>query len=66
MLIPCKPADLRRLAFFRKLTEFNGLMGYYQIESSELDMPDLEIIDKYHGLTRIEDQLYSFLSRFMA
>ena len=41
-------------------------MGYYQIESSELDMPDLEIIDKYHGLTRIEDQLYSFLSRFMA
>ena len=39
-----------------KLTEFNELMGYYQIASSELDMPDLEIIDKYHGLTRIEDQ----------
>lgn len=39
-----------------KLTEFNDLMGYYQIVSSELDMPDLEIIDKYHGLTRIEDQ----------
>ena len=39
-----------------KLTEFNELMGYYQIVSSELDMPDLEIIDKYHGLTRIEDQ----------
>ena len=49
MLIPCKPADLRRLAFFRKLTEFNGLMGYYQIESSELDMTDLEIIDKLHS-----------------
>jgi transposase len=39
-----------------KLMEFNDLMGYYQIVSSELDMPDLEIIDKYHGLTRIEDQ----------
>ena len=26
-------------------------MGYYQIVSSELDMTDLEIIDKYHGLT---------------
>ena len=39
-----------------KLTEFNELMGYYQILSSELEMDDLEIIDKYHGLTRIEDQ----------
>lgn len=39
-----------------KLTEFNELMGYYQIVSSELDMDDKEIIDKYHGLTRIEDQ----------
>ncbi|MBQ6518435.1 MAG: IS1634 family transposase [Anaerolineaceae bacterium] len=39
-----------------KLTEFNDLMGYYQIVTSELDMDDREIIDKYHGLTRIEDQ----------
>lgn len=39
-----------------KLTEFNELMGYYQIVTSELDMDDREIIDKYHGLTRIEDQ----------
>lgn len=39
-----------------KLTEFNELMGYYQITSSELEMDDLQIIDKYHGLTRIEDQ----------
>ena len=31
-------------------------MGYCQIVSSELDMNDPEIIDKYHGLTRIEDQ----------
>lgn len=39
-----------------KLMEYRELMGYYQIVTSELDMPDLEIIDKYHGLTRIEDQ----------
>lgn len=39
-----------------KLSEFNELMGYYQIATSELDMPDREVIDKYHGLTQIEDQ----------
>ena len=39
-----------------KLTEFNELMGYYQIASSELEMDAREIIGKYHGLTRIEDQ----------
>ena len=39
-----------------KLAEFNELMGYYQIASSELEMDAREIIDKYHGLTRIEDQ----------
>ena len=39
-----------------KLTEFNELMGYYQIVSSELEMQDTAIIDRYHGLTRIEDQ----------
>ena len=39
-----------------KLKEYNDLMGYYQIVSSELEMDDQEIIEKYHGLTRIEDQ----------
>ena len=39
-----------------KLNEFNELMGYYQIATSELDMPDREVIGKYHGLTQIEDQ----------
>ena len=40
----------------KKLTEFNELMGYYQIVTFELEMDDRDIIDKYHGLTRIEDQ----------
>ena len=39
-----------------KLNEFNGLMGYYQIATSELEMDDREVIEKYHGLTQIEDQ----------
>jgi len=39
-----------------KLSEFNKLFGYYQIVTSELEMPDREVIDKYHGLTQIEDQ----------
>ncbi len=39
-----------------KLDKFKDLMGYYQIVSSELDMPETEIIEKYHGLTQIEDQ----------
>ena len=39
-----------------KLRKFNELFGYYQIVTSELDMPDRKIIDKYHGLTQIEDQ----------
>ena len=39
-----------------KLNEFNELMGHYQIATSELEMDDREVIEKYHGLTQIEDQ----------
>ncbi len=47
---------LKGLLDEEKINEFNSLMGYYKIVSSELNMDDLEIIDKYHGLSRIEDQ----------
>lgn len=40
----------------KKLEEYTALMGYYQIRTSELEMDDREIIDKYHGLSRIENQ----------
>ena len=40
----------------KKLEEFTELMGYYQIRTSEVDMDDREVIDKYHGLSRIENQ----------
>lgn len=40
----------------KKLEEYTGIMGYYQIRTSELEMDDLDVIDKYHGLSRIENQ----------
>lgn len=40
----------------KRLEEFTEQMGYYQIITSELNMEPLEVIDKYHGLTQIEDQ----------
>ena len=49
-------ADLTPMIDEAKLTEFNDLMGYYQIVTSELEMGDREVIEKYHGLTQIEDQ----------
>ncbi len=39
-----------------KIAEFKKHMGYYQIVTSELTMDPLEVIEKYHGLTQIEDQ----------
>ena len=47
---------LRAMIDDEKLDAFKDLMGYYQIVSSETKMPSTEIIEKYHGLTRIEDQ----------
>lgn len=49
-------ADLVPMLDEAKVNEFNALMGYYQIVTSELEMDDREVIGKYHGLTQIEDQ----------
>lgn len=38
-----------------KIQEDIDLMGYYTILTSEVNEPDLKIIHKYHGLSRIED-----------
>ena len=47
---------LKSLIDFDKVAEYRKGMGYYQIVTSELTMDPLEVIDKYHGLTQIEDQ----------
>ena len=41
---------------FDKVAEYRNRLGYYQIVTSELTMDAQEVIDKYHGLTQIEDQ----------
>lgn len=41
-----------------KLEQYTSLMGYYQLRTSELDMDPQEVIDKYHGLSRIEAQFH--------
>jgi hypothetical protein len=38
-----------------KIQEYMDLLGYYTIMTSELTKTDSEIIDKYRGLSRIED-----------
>jgi transposase len=38
------------------------LMGYYTVMTSELDMPDNEVINKYHGLSRIEESFRTIKS----
>ena len=47
---------LRSAIDIDKVSEFKKEMGYYQIVTSELDRTDTDIIDIYHGLSRIEDQ----------
>jgi transposase len=38
-----------------KLKQQENILGYYLIKTSELNMSDLEVIEKYRGLSRIED-----------
>ncbi len=42
--------------FVREMADYRQSMGYYQIVTSELTMEPLEVIEKYHGLTQIEEQ----------
>lgn len=49
-------SDVKAFIDFDKVAEYKKSMGYYQIVTSELTMDPLEVIDKYHGLTQIEDQ----------
>ncbi len=39
-----------------KINEYKNGLGYYQIVTSELTMDDKTVIEKYHGLSQIEDQ----------
>jgi len=39
----------------KKIQDYLDMLGYYTLMTSEVDKSDREIIDKYHGLSRIED-----------
>lgn len=49
-------SDIKAFLDFEKVKEYRESMGYYQIITSEVSMDPLDVIDKYHGLTQIEDQ----------
>ena len=51
-----KSSQLKVLIDESKIKDFIGHLGYYQIISSETNLSEKEIIDIYHGLSRIEDQ----------
>jgi hypothetical protein len=38
-----------------RIKEYLDTLGYYTLMTSEIDKSDREIINKYHGLSRIED-----------
>lgn len=48
--------DLKAIIDYDKINKYKESFGYYQIVTSELDMPDQKVIDTYHGLSQIEDQ----------
>lgn len=48
-------SELKPLIDFDKVNAYKERFGYYQIVSSELDLSEEEIINKYHGLSRIEN-----------
>lgn len=49
-------AKLRSAIDMDKVEQYKRELGYYQIVSSEINKTEKEIIEIYHGLTRIEDQ----------
>jgi len=48
--------ELRALIDKNKVDAYKKNFGYYQLVTSELKMDEKEIIEKYHGLSQIENQ----------
>lgn len=59
-----KASRLRAVLDYDKIEQFKREMGYYQIVTSELQLTEKEVIDIYHGLSRIEDQFRVMKSSF--
>ena len=49
-------SELRAMVDMSKVDAYKRSFGYYQLVTSELTMSDKDVIDKYHGLSQIENQ----------
>jgi len=49
-------SKLRAMIDKSKVDAYKKSFGYYQLVTSELKMDEKEVIDKYHGLSQIENQ----------
>ena len=49
-------SDWKALIDMEKVAAYKKSFGYYQIITSELTMDPIQVIDKYHGLSQIENQ----------
>lgn len=59
-------ADIKPMIDPDLVEAYKREMGYYQIISSELTMSESEIIEKYHGLTQIEEQFHAMKGELSA
>lgn len=52
-----EPVKTKKLVVLldEKIEKYKETMGFYSIVSSEIETSDTELINKYHGLSRIED-----------
>lgn len=55
-------SEIKPMLDYDKIKTYTESLGYYQIVTSELDMEATEVIDKYHGLTQIEEQFRTMKS----
>ncbi len=55
-------SDIKPLLDYDKIKAYKESLGYYQIVTSELNMEATEVIEKYHGLTQIEEQFRTMKS----
>ena len=55
-------SEIKPMLDMEKIKAYKESLGYYQIVTSELTMTETEIIDKYHGLTQIEEQFRTMKS----
>ena len=55
-------SDIKPILDYDKIETYKKSLGYYQIVTSELNMDPSEVIEKYHGLTQIEEQFRTMKS----